>query len=780
MYRIFPVFIAMMIPVFSASASGETGKDLAGYVDPFIGTKSMGHVFPGVCVPHGAVQLSPDTEMVPHNIDGVYQKDAYRYCAGYQYDDPTIVGFSHTHLSGTGHSDLGDILLMPTVGEILTDMGSASSPQSGYRSRFSHDTEKASPGYYEVMLDDYGIKAQLTATERAGIHRYTYPEGKDQHLILDMGYGIYNYEGKTRWAQIRVENDTLVTGYRITSGWARTNYTYFAMTFSKPIRHYGSKDRNPLPYNGFWGKFDTRHDFPEIGGCDVVAYFDFGSDPEPLEVRVALSAVGTAGALKNLETETAGRTFEDIASGARIKWNRELSVMEAYGDEQAKKMFYTSLYHTMINPSVYMDVDGKYRGVDHEIHQAEEGSANYTVFSLWDTYRALHPLFNIINRGRSLDIVNSMLSHYRQSVHHILPVWSHMGNENWCMIGYHGVSVVGDALDKGIGIDRSVAEQAMESSANCDYYDGTGVYKEKGYVPFDVKPTGSSITLEYAYDDWVIYNELRKSGDARAEIYGQRAQNWRHVFDPETGFARGRMGDGSWKKDFNLYDTHNQGFIEGNSWNYSMYVPHDPAGLIEVMGGDREFVGRLDSLFTEYLPDRYFAQTEDVTREGILGMYVHGNEPSHHVPYLYMWTSQPWKTQYWVREIMDRMYRPQVDGLCGNDDCGQMSAWYIFSAMGFYPVCPGTDQYVLGTPYFPYMKVNLENGRSIEIKAPGASSGNRYVKGVKLNGKPYDKAYITWSDIKDGAVIEFDMSPRPAKGRKFTPEQRPYSMSEEK
>lgn len=634
--------ILLTAAMLAASATGIRAQERAAvdYVDPFIGTRSMGHVFPGACVPHGIVQLSPDTEMVPHNIDGAYVPDTYRYCAGYQYDDPTIVGFSHTHLSGTGHSDLGDILLMPTVGEVQLDRGTAENPETGYRSRFSHDRERACAGYYEVMLDDYGIRAQLTATERVGVHRYTYPEGREQHLILDLTHGIYNYEGKVRWAQVRVENDTLVTGYRITSGWARTNYTYFAMSFSRPIRNYGAVDKAPLDYRGGWGKFDTSHNFPEIGGCGIVMHFDFGDDPAPLEVRVALSAVGTQGARANLEAEMVGRTFDELVAEARGRWSDEMALIEAEGDEGALRMLYTSLYHTMINPSVYQDLDGRYRGLDHEIHEAEEGRTNYTIFSVWDTYRALHPLFNLICPERSRDIVASMLDHYRQSVHHILPVWSHMANENWCMIGYHGVSVVGDALDKRIGIDRRTALEAMVRSANCDYYDATGVYKRLGYVPYDVKSTGSSMTLEYAYDDWVIYDAARKAGDtALAEEYRQRALNYRNVFDPETGFARGRMSDGSWKPDPNRYDTHGQGFIEGNSWNYSMYVPHDPDGLIGLMGGDRQFVARLDSLFTEYLPDRYFAQTEDVTREGLLGMYVHGNEPSHHVPYLYMWTS---------------------------------------------------------------------------------------------------------------------------------------------
>lgn len=767
----------LVLPAVILLTAAQAQVDVVGYVDPLIGTKSMGHVFPGACVPHGGVQLSPDTEMVPHNIEGRYQADAYRYCAGYQYDDPTIVGFSHTHLSGTGHSDLGDLLIMPTTGEIRISRGTAEHPETGYRSRFSHATEKARAGYYEVRLDDYDILVQLTATTHAGVHRYTYPKGADQHLILDLDYGIYNYEGKTRWANLRVENDSLLTGYRITSGWSRVNYTYFAIRFSKPIVKYGYEDKKPLPYTGWWRKFG-KENFPEIGGQQVVAWFDFGDDGAPLEVRVGLSAVGTQGALANLDAETGGLSFADLASRAHDSWSEALSVVDAEGDEEALKMFYTSLYHTQINPSVYQDLDGRYRGIDHEIHEAD-GFTNHTVFSVWDTYRALHPLFNLLCRDRSADLVQSFLAHYRQSVHGMLPVWSHMGNENWCMIGYHGVSVIGDALDKGIGMDRDLAVEAMARTANCDYYDHTGIYKELGYVPFDRSDVGSSITLEYAYDDWVIYAAAKRLGlkDLESE-YARRAQNWRNVFDPATGFARGRMSDGSWKPDPDLYDTHGQGFIEGNSWNYSMYVPHDVRGLIGVMGGDRAFEARLDSLFTERLEDRYFAQTEDVTREGLLGMYVHGNEPSHHVPYLYMWTTQPWKTQYWVREIMDRMYRPRIDGLCGNDDCGQMSAWYIFSAMGFYPVCPGIDQYVLGAPYFPYLKVRLQDGKTLEIKAPGVSSKNRYVRSVKLNGKPLDKAYLTYADLSGGGTLEFEMSSRPVKKAWFGTSGRPYSMTE--
>ncbi|MCD7935771.1 MAG: GH92 family glycosyl hydrolase [Tannerellaceae bacterium] len=753
-------------------------KEKATYVNPFIGTAKMGHTFPGACAPYGIVQLSPDTDTIPHSVNGVYQKDAYRYCAGYQYEDPTIVGFSHTHLSGTGHSDLGDILIMPVTGELKFNPGTAADPDAGYRSRYSHDTEQARAGYYEVTLEDYGVKAQLTATERVGVHQYSYPAGELQKILLDLTHGIYNYDGKVLWASLRVESDTLITGYRITNGWARENYTYFAISLSKPITNYGYVDREKPPYMGFWRKFDLTRNFPEIAGRKIVSYFEFDEDDStPLVLKVALSAVGTDGAIKNLQAEAAGKSFDAIVAETWNKWNKELDIIEIEGNNDQKAMFYTSLYHTMINPSVYMDVDGRYRGLDHTIHQATNFT-NYTIFSVWDTYRALHPLFNLINRERSKDMVNSMLAHAEQSVHHVLPVWSHMGNENWCMIGYHSVSVVADAINKGIPVDPERGLRAMESSANLSYYDNIGDYKTYGYVPFNKNHNGSSITLEYAYDDWTIYNTLKSLGrDTEAEIYKKRALNYRNVFDPELQFVRAKNSDGTWKTPFDLLHTHGEGFIEGNAWNYSFYVPHDVNGLIEQMGGDKQFVERLDSLFTMYLPDEFFMDTEDVTREGVLGNYVHGNEPSHHIPYLYAWTSQPWRSQYWVREIMNRMYLNSIDGLCGNDDCGQMSAWYIFSAMGFYPVCPGSEQYVLGTPYLPYMKVKVGEGKYLEIKAPRVSDKNRYIKEVKLNGQPYTKGYITYNDLKDGGELVFEMSSTPNRKRVQRPEEKPYSLS---
>lgn len=751
------------------------------YVNPMIGTDGMGHTFPGACVPMGIVQLSPDTDTIPHNVNGAYQHDVYKYCAGYQHTDNTIVGFSHTHMSGTGHSDLGDILVIPTTGELKLNPGTASDPDSGYRSRFSHSTEKAVPGYYEVELDDYGVKARLTATQRVGVHSYTFPGGQDGRIVVDLNHGIYNYDGKTLWGAMRVENDTLITGYRITNGWARTNYTYFAISLSKPIKNYGYRDLQKSNYMGGWRKFPIERNFPEMGGRKVVAYFEFDTKEDPeLVVKVALSGTGTDGALRNLQAEAAGKDFDTIAAEAASDWGRHLASIQVEGTPDQKAMFYTSYYHTMINPSVYMDVDGSYRGLDQNIHRAE-GFDNYTIFSLWDTYRAEHPLLMMMFPRQATDMAHSMLRHQQQSVHGLLPVWSHMANDNWCMSGYHAVSVLSDALAKGAELDSREALDAMVTTSKVPYFDGLEHYMRLGYVPFDRNGTAASTTLEYAYDDWTIYSAALRGGDKEtAEEYRRRAMNYRNVFDASTGFARPRYSDGSFKKDFDPLQTSGEGFIEGNSWNFSFHVPHDVAGLIGLMGGDRKFVARLDSLFAMHLPAECYADNEDVTEDCLIGGYVHGNEPSHHIPYLYAWTSQPWKTQFWVREVMNRMYLNHIRGLSGNDDCGQMSAWYIFTAMGFYPVCPGTDQYVLGAPYLPYIKVSLPNGKQLEIKAPGVSDKKRYVKSVKLNGKPYDKMYITHGDIMAGGVLEFQMASAPNRKRGLKEEQKPYSLSTEK
>ena len=770
----------------SAWTSGKTKqpvpqpeKSAVEYVNPFIGTSGMGHTFPGACAPFGAVQLSPDTDTIPHNVQGDYQPDVYLYCAGYRYDDPTIVGFSHTHLSGTGHSDLGDILLMPQTGQLQLNPGTRDNPDGGYRQRYSHETEQALPGYYEVTLADNGVRAQLTTTQRVGLHRYTFPEKADvQRLVLDLTHGIYNYDGKVLWSSLRVENDTLLTGYRITEGWARCNYTYFAITLSRPIQNYGYADRKREPYTGFWGKLGLHRNFPDIGGRNVVAFFEF--DPrahEPLEVKVALSAVSVEGALQNLRAEVGGKTFEQVCAETRAAWQRELSAVKIEGSEDQKTMFYTSLYHTMINPSVYSDVDGRYRGLDGEVHESA-GFQNYTVFSLWDTYRALHPLLNLLQPARNADMVRSMLAHQQQSVHRILPVWSLMGNEGWCMTGYHAVSVVADAVVKGAALNRAEVLDALRSTATWNRFPSLPEYMQKGYAPFDHDGTAASNTLEYAYDDYAVSAAAKALGDKlMADDFEARSRYYRNTFDPRTGFATPRFADGHFKEDMDPLQTYGEGFIEGNSWNFSFHVPHDVFGLMEAMGGEPVFLQRLDQLFSMDLPAKYYEDNEDITADCLVGGYVHGNEPSHHVPYLFAWTSQPWKTQKWLRTIMNKMYRNDIRGLGGNDDCGQMSAWFIFSALGFYPACPATDQYVLGAPYVPYADVTLPNGKHIVVKAPKVSDRNRYVKRLLLNGQPYSRLFLTHQQLTDGCVLEFEMADKPNRQRGLQAADKPFSLS---
>lgn len=731
------------------------------YVKPIIGTERMGHTYPGATVPFGMVQLSPDTDTIPYEQNGKYNPDVYKYCAGYQYEDKTIVGFSHTHFSGTGHSDLGDFLIMPTVGELRMNPGIASVPRSGFRSAFSHSTETAEADYYKVKLEDYGVWAELTTTTRVGFHRYTFPATDQAHIILDCISGIYNYEGKNVWTYIRVVNDTLVTGYRQTSGWARTRTVYFAMTFSKPFDHYGSRkyDRRQV-YHGFWGHFDQNHDFPDLAGRQLRLHFDFHTtEGEQIKIKFALSPVSMEGALLNLRTEVPGWDFDAVRRQGWDAWEKEMSKVRFDAPTAQKENLYTSLYHAYINPTVYMDVDGRYRGVDQQDHVAD-GFVNYTTFSLWDTHRALHPLFSILQPARNFDMIRSMLAHYDQSPEHMLPIWSNSANENWCMSGYHAVSVICDAIVKGnTPFDVNRALDACITTSNRRSFEGIGAYLDDGYIPSEEDGTSVSTTLEYAYDDWCIAQAAKKLG--RMDVYAaysKRAENYKHVFDASIGYMRPRLKDGSFRKDFDVLSTNGQGFIEGNSWNYTFYVPQDPSGLIAMMGGDRPFVARLDSLFTMELPDKFFAETEDITRDGIIGGYVHGNEPSHHVAYLYDWTEEPWKTQERVRMILQKQYAPTPDGLGGNDDCGQMSAWYIFTALGFYPVAPGSDRYSFGSPAVNAAVLHLENGRTFSIEAVDQSDKNVYVKKITLNGQPLHRLWITHQEIMDGGKLVFYMS----------------------
>ncbi|MCC7503194.1 MAG: GH92 family glycosyl hydrolase [Flavobacteriales bacterium] len=745
----------------------EKAPDVLRYVDPMIGTQRMGHVYPGASAPFGMVQLSPDTDTIPYAVDGKYNPEVYRTCSGYQYDDSTIVGFSHTHFSGTGHSDLGDILLMPTAGPLQMNPGTAAAPASGFRSVIHHGNEKATPGKYEVLLEDHDIKAELTATTRVGMHRYTFPQRDSAHVILDLVHGIYNHVDKNVWTFVRVENDTLVTGYRQTNGWGRTRTVYFAMVFSEPITHYGQQpDARPSEYRGFWRKFDQTKDFPEMAGKQLRAWFDFDLKPNAkLMVKVALSSVSTEGALKNMQAEVAHWDFDRVVRETQDAWQQELSRIRITSSRpEVLTNFYTAMYHACLSPTVYMDVDRQYRGLDQNIHTAE-GFTNHTTFSLWDTYRALHPLFNIIQRERSSDCVNSMLSHYDQSAHHMLPNWSHHANENWCMIGYHAVSVIADAHVKGItGFDPEHALDACVATARHRSFEGLDNYIDLGFVPEDRSGASVSKTLEYAYDDRCITRMARSIGQTEVvEEFTARSLNYTNVFDPTSGFMRPLLSDETFMVEFDPLDTHQKGFIEGNAWNFSLYVPHEPENLVRLMGGQKRFGDHLDSLFTMRLDDKYFEKTEDITRDGIMGNYVHGNEPSHHVAYLYNYSDRPWMAGKRVRDVLDIMYKPKPDGLSGNDDCGQMSAWYIFSALGFYPMCPSSDVYELGAPVVEQASIPLENGKTFTVIAKKQGPKNVYVQHVKLNGQPLDRRSITHAEIMSGGTLEFELGPKPAR-----------------
>lgn len=746
--------------LFFTSFKAQKFEKLYQYVNPMIGTEKMGHTYPGATVPFGAVQLSPETDSLSYELNGKYNGDVYKYCAGYRYEDNTIVGFSSTHFSGTGHSDLGDFLVMPTVGKLQLNPGTASHPENGYRSRFSHQNEISEAGYYKVKLDDHHILAELTATPRVGVHRYTFPKSDQAHIILDLMAGIYNYDGKNIWTYVRVENGNTITGYRQTNGWARTRTVYFAMKFSKPFKNYGQKNYDEKQvYKGFWRKFDQTKNFPEIAGKNLKMYFDFDTqENEAIEVKLAISPVSQANAMENLEKEAGSLSFDQVRSQAQESWNKELNKIIIKGSDTEKTNFYTAMYHTFINPTVYMDVNGEYKGLDQNIHKAS-GFTNYTTFSLWDTYRALHPFFNIIQPQRNNDMVRSMMAHYDQFSMKMLPIWSHYANDNWCMSGYHSVSVVADAIIKGnYNGDPKEALKACIETANKRDYEGIGQYIDLGYIPAEKNGTSVSNTLEYAYDDWAIAQLAKHLGET--EIYHQfikRSENWKNNFDPTIGFMRPRLADGSLKKDFDVLSTHGQGFIEGNSWNYSFFVPQNPDELIKMMGGKKKFASKLDELFTMHLPDAFFADTEDITREGIIGGYVHGNEPAHHVAYLYNWAGQPWKTQAQIRRILEMQYKATPDGLGGNDDTGQMSAWYILSSLGFYPVAPGSEDYAIGSPAIDHAVLNLENGKTFEIEAINQNPKNVYVQKILLNGKEIKDFTLKHSQIMNGGKLTFYM-----------------------
>jgi predicted alpha-1,2-mannosidase len=741
-------------------------------VDPMIGTGGEGHTFPGAVAPFGMVQLSPDTDTT------CVIRACYGHAAGYRYDDPTIQGFSHTHFSGAGHSDLGDMLVMPVTGDkVPLTPGDPGIPGSGYRSRFSHDGEVATPGYYAVTLIDAGVRAEMTAGTRIGVHRYTFPTGKTAHLLLDMRSSIYDYPGKILWSSLRLRVDGTITGLRQTRGWAPDRQQFFAMRFSAPLKDHAfvSTERD-VAYSGFQAPGRGSDDVAERAGRALIARLDFGRLDRPLEVRVALSSVDEAGAIANLDSEPGG--FDAIRTATRAAWATALSAVAIDAPPPLRRSVYTAIYHSLIAPSVAGDSDGRYRGPDNAVHKAD-GFTFRSTFSLWDTFRAEHPLLTLIQPMQiNRDIVRSLIASRADSPDGILPVWQFQGRETWTMIGYHAVPVIADAYLKGIdGFDANAALDAMVASASYRPYGGLGDYIDHGYVAIDNEPEAASKTVEYAYDDWTIARMAAAIGRRDvAERFAKRAGNWRNVFDARTGFVRARKSDGAFRTPFDpTAINYGSDYTEGNAWQYSWFVPQDQAGLFRAMGGDAKVIAKLDAMFDFDNSKINYSHAEDIS--GLIGQYIHGNEPSHHVAYLYSYVGAPWKTQARLKQIVDTQYKATPEGLSGNDDLGQMSAWLIFTGLGFYPVTPGSLEYVIGRPFVNRAAIVLPNGRKFTIEAEGMDDAHPFVGHVTLNGAPLTRSFIRHDEIMAGGLLRFVMRKTPDVrwGRK--PSARPFSAS---
>lgn len=716
------------------AAAARPFHDPVDQVNPFIGTGGHGHTFPGATLPFGMVQLSPDTRLT--GWDG---------CSGYHDSDRRVFGFSHTHLSGTGVSDYGDILVLPATGPIRWKSGYAPEDSAtGYGSFFTKASEQASPGYYAVTLDDYGVRAELTTTLRAGLHRYTFTRGGPAHLLVDL-----THRDEVLESNLKTVNDHEIEGLRRSRAWAQNQRVYFVLRTSKPFR--------PLLAVG-----DTvRDELTAAAGKNIKAALRFDSRPgEVVEVKVGISAVDIEGARRNLDEELPGWDFDRTHGAARAAWRKQLNTIEIDGGTPDQRtIFYTALYHTMIQPNTWSDVDHRFRGRDDRVHTAD-GYTRYTVFSLWDTFRAAHPLYTILEPERTVDFIRTFLAQYQESGR--LPVWELAGNETDCMIGYHAVSVIADAYMKGIrGFDEKLALEAMKAAAE-QQTPGLEAYRRFGYIPSDVEAESVSKTLEYAYDDWCI-GEMSKAIDGYPGI-GARSDHWIHLLDPATGFMRPRK-NGAWLSPFRPTEV-DFNFTEANSWQYTFFVPQDVAGQARRMGGPARFAARLDSLFgtAERTTGRDQA---DIT--GLIGQYAHGNEPSHHMAYLYALVDRPWQTQRRVRQIMDELYAARPDGLAGNEDCGQMSAWFVMSALGFYSVCPGRSDYVVGTPLFPRATLRFGNRRELVIETQQGGPGRPYIDSAWWNGRPLRRSLIGHQEIRGGGRLIFQMSDEPAPTRVMDP-----------
>lgn len=702
-------------------------EDLIGYTNPMIGTDFTGNTYPGAQVPFGMVQLSPDNGL-----------PGWDRISGYYYPDSTIAGFSHTHLSGTGAGDLYDISFMPVTNPYKTG-----AEPLGIYSSFSHNDESASAGYYRVLLKDYNINVELTATERCGIQRYTFPEAESS-IFLNLKKAM-NWDF-TADSHIEVVDSCTIRGYRHSWGWSPKQYIYFQTRFSRPF------DAFQLDTTAI-----TTKDKGRIGTA-AVARFDFKTKQnEEILVTTALSGTSMEAAARNLEAEAPKDDFDFYMKQAQENWTKELAKIEVTSDDADKKtIFYTAMYHAMLAPTIYSDVDGSYFGPDGQVHQAE-GWTNYSTFSLWDTYRASHPLFTYLQPERVSDMIQCFLHFYEQNG--ALPLWNLYGWETDMMIGYHAVPVIVDAYLKGIGdFDPVKALEACVTTANRDDYRSIGFYKEKGYVASDHENWSMSKTMEYAYDDYCIARMAEAMGEKEiADEFYRRSQNYRNVFNPETSFMQPRDSKGNFIPNYDP-EAYIEDICESNGWQYYWSVAHDIDGLIELTGGEARFAERLDSMFTYETADK---SKLPIFSTGMIGQYAHGNEPGHHVIYLYNRVKQPWKTQQYAAQVMHTLYKNTPDGICGNEDCGQMSSWYVFSAMGFYPVDPISGQYEIGSPIFPEVKMYLANGKTFVVRAENVSDENIYIQSVSVNGQPYNKSYITHEMIMQGDTIHFVMGNKP-------------------
>ena len=738
----------LLAALLTSAASRAVAEDFTRHVDPFIGSGGHGHVFVGANVPFGAVQVGPANF-----------HQGWDWCSGYHYSDDVLAGFTHLHLGGTGISDLGDILVMPYTGELATSPGSRKDPGAGYASRYAHDQEQARPGFYSVVLLDHDVHVALTATERVGLHRYRYPADKQAHLAIDLQFE--NGGGRVVESRLRRIDEDTVVGYRRSAGWAKDQRVFFALKSSKPF----------AAFRILQGDREVGGEAAEGRGLRAIGTYE-GSPGEVL-VRVGISPVSEENALANLEEEAGSAGFDAVAAAAQAAWNEQLGRIRIKADDRTSRIFYTALYHTMIAPALFNDHNGDYRGADGRVHR-NPGFDNHTIFSLWDTYRAAHPLFTLTQPERVGQFIQTMLAIRDQQGK--LPVWHLMGNETDTMVGYHAVPVVVDAYFKGLlKADPERAYEAIRNSAMRDER-GLDAVKELGYIPAEREGESVAKAMEYAIDDWCIAQMAKALGKQDDFTYfSTRARAYREYFDPTTRFMRGKLSDGAWREPFDpIKSSHRRDdYCEGNGWQYLWLVPQDPEGLIELLGGDVPFAEKLDQLFTVES-----IKSEDASADisGLIGQYAHGNEPGHHTTYLYAFVGQQWKTARLVRQILTTLYSDQPDGLSGNEDCGQMSAWYVFSAMGMYPVNPAAGIYVFGSPVIDEATIAVPGGKSFTIVTKNNSPENLYIQSVELNGKPYSKSYIAHPDIIAGGELTFVMGPEPNKAFGSAPEDRPRSM----